>query len=52
MLMLYYQLDKKIIKATRHWMSFLFEMKNMSEAWYILGLEIIKKYPKKLLGSC
>jgi len=27
-------------------------MKNMGEARYVLGMEIVKNHPKKLLGMC
>jgi len=40
----------KMIETTKKWMSSVFEMKDMGEARHILGLEIIRIRPKKLLG--
>jgi len=40
----------EIIKATKKWLFSIFEMKDMGEARYVLGLEIIRNPLKKLLG--
>ena len=40
----------EMIEATKKWLSSVFEMKDMGEARYVLGMEIIKNHPKKLLG--
>ena len=37
----------EMIKATKKWLSSLFEMKDMGEARYVLGVEIIRNRPKK-----
>ena len=37
----------EMIEATKRWLSFVFEM---NEARYVLGVEIIRNHPKKLLG--
>jgi len=42
----------EIINATEQWMSSIFEMKDMGEARYVLGVEIVRNYPKKLSGMC
>ena len=41
-----------MINATEQWLSSIFEMKDMGEARYVLGVEIVKNRPKKLLGMC
>ena len=38
--------------ATKRWLSSVFEMKDMGEARYVLGVEIVWNRPKKLLGMC
>jgi len=40
----------EMIEATKKWLSSVFEMKDMGEAKYVLGMEIIRNHPKKLLG--
>ena len=40
----------EMIEATKRWLSSVFEMKDMGEATYVLGVEIIRDRPKKLLG--
>ena len=42
----------QMINATKQWLSSVFEMKDMGEARYILGVEIVRNRPKKLLGMC
>ena len=42
----------KMINTTKQWLSSIFEMKGMSEARYVLGVEIVKNRHKKLLGMC
>lgn len=42
--------DKDIIVATKGWLSSNFEMKDMGEADYILGVKILRDRSKKLLG--
>jgi len=44
--------DLELINATKRWLSSVFEMKDMSEARYVLGVEIIRDFPRKLLGLC
>jgi hypothetical protein len=42
--------DAEIIVATKEWLSSNFEMKDMGEADYILGVKIFKDRSKKILG--
>ena len=42
--------DMEMIIATKGWLSFNFEMKDMGEADYILGVKILRDRSKKLLG--
>ena len=42
--------DFELINATKRWLSSVFEMKDMGETRYVLGVEIIRDHPKKLLG--
>jgi len=42
----------EIINATEQWMSSIFEMKDMGEVRYVLGVEIVRNRPKKLSGMC
>ena len=42
----------KMINATKPWLSSVFEMKDMGEARYVLGMKIVRNHPKKLLGMC
>jgi len=38
----------EMIEATKKWMSSTFEMKDIGEARFFLGVEITKNHPKKL----
>jgi len=40
----------EMIQSTKKWLSSVFEMKNMGEARYVLGVEIFRNCSKKLLG--
>jgi len=40
----------EMIEATKKWLFPGFGMKDMGEARYVLGVEIIRNRPKKLLG--
>ncbi|KAK2982316.1 hypothetical protein RJ640_029725, partial [Escallonia rubra] len=42
--------DMSSIVATKQWMSSTFEMKDMGEANYVLGVKIIRDRPKRLLN--
>jgi len=42
----------EMINATKWWLSSVFDMKDMGETRYVLGVEIVQNYPKKLLGMC
>ena len=42
--------DMKMIVTTKRWFSSIFEMKDMGEANYVLGVKIFKDRSKKLLG--
>jgi len=42
----------EIIKATKKWLSFIFDMKDMDEATYVLGAKMVKNHPKEQLGIC
>jgi len=42
----------KMINAIKQWLSSVFEMKDMGEAKYVLGVEIVRNRPKKLLDMC
>ena len=42
--------DKKLIDVTKKWLSSNFEMKDMGEANYVLGIKILKDHSKSLLG--
>ena len=42
--------DMEMINATKRWLSSVFEMKDMGEARYVLGVEILRDRSKKLLG--
>ena len=42
--------DKKLIDVTKRWLSSNFEMKDMGEANYVLGVKILKDRSKRLLG--
>jgi len=39
-------------KTTKKCLSSSFEMKEMGETRYVLGVKIIRNYGKKLLGIC
>ena len=42
--------DMEMIIATKGWLSSNFEMKDMGEADYILGVKILRDHSKKLVG--
>ena len=42
--------DMEMIIATKRWLSSNFEMKDMGETDYILGVKILRDCSKKLLG--
>jgi hypothetical protein len=42
--------DKEMIVTTKEWLSSNFEMKDMGEANYVLGIKILRDRSKKLLG--
>ena len=42
--------DMKMIVTTKMWLSSIFEMKDMGEANYVLGVKILRDRSKKLLG--
>ena len=44
--------DLETMNATQRWLSSMLEMKDMGEARYVLGVEIVWNRPKKLLGMC
>jgi hypothetical protein len=41
---------KEMIDTTKRWLSSNFEMKDMGEASYVLGVKIIRDHAKKFLG--
>ena len=42
--------SKEMIDTTKKWLSSNFEMKDMGEASYVLGVKIIRDHAKRLLG--
>jgi hypothetical protein len=42
--------NKEMIDTTKKWLSSNFEMKDMGEASYVLGVKIIRDHVKRLLG--
>jgi len=42
--------NKEMIDTTTKWLSLNFEMKDMGEASYVLGVKIIRDRAKRLLG--
>ena len=42
--------DMDSIVATKKWLSSTFEMKDMGDAHFVLGIEIVRDRSKKLLG--
>ena len=42
--------DMKMIVTSKRWLSSIFEMKDMREANYVLGVKIFRGHSKKLLG--
>ena len=42
--------DKQLIDVTKKWLSSNFEMKDMREASYVLGVKILRDSSKRLLG--
>ena len=41
-----------MINTTKQWLYAIFKIKDMGEARYVLGMEIVRNHPKKLLGMC
>ena len=39
----------EMIEAIKRWLSSVFEMKDMGEARYVLGVEIVRNHPKETL---
>jgi hypothetical protein len=42
--------SKELIDTTKRWLSSNFEMKEMGEASYVLGVKIVRDRVKRLLG--
>ena len=42
----------EMINTTKQWLSSVFEMKDMDEARYVLGVKMVRDRPRKLLGLC
>ena len=42
--------DKEFIKTIKEWLSSTFEMKDMGEESFVLGVKILRDYSRKLLG--
>ena len=42
--------NMEIIQITKQWLSSVFEIKDMGEARYVLGVDITQNRPKRLLG--
>ena len=42
--------SKEIIDIAKRWLSLNFEMKDMGEASYVLGVKIVRDHAKRLLG--
>ena len=42
--------NKKLLDVTKKWLSSNFEMKDMGEANYVLGVKIFRDHLKRLLG--
>ena len=42
--------NKEMIDTTKRWLSSNFEMKEMGEASYVLGVKIVRDRAKRLLG--
>ena len=42
--------DIEMIFTTKRWLSSIFEMKDMGEANYVLGVKIFRDHSKTLLG--
>jgi len=40
----------EMIQATKEWLSSVFEIEDMGEARYVLGIEIIQNHSKRILG--
>ena len=40
----------EVMQTTEKWLSSVFEMKDMGEDRYVLGVEMIQNHSKKLLG--
>ena len=46
----YWPVMTQMIITTKAWLSSNFEMKDMGEADYIIGVKILRDHSKKLLG--
>ena len=44
--------NMEMIKATKKWLSSVFEMKDIGEARCVLDVDIVRSCPTKLLGMC
>ena len=42
--------SKEVIDSAKKWLSSNFEMKDMGEASYVLGVKIVRDHAKRLLG--
>jgi len=42
--------SKELLKSTKEWLSSTFDMKDMGEASYVLGVKIVRNRSKRLLG--
>ena len=42
--------NKEFIKTIKEWLSSTFEMKDMGEASFVLGVKILRDHSRKLLG--
>ena len=42
--------DKKLVDVTKKWLSSNFEIKDMGEASYVLGVKIFRDHSKQILG--
>jgi len=42
----------EMINGTKRWLYFIFEMEDIGEGKYVLGVKIVRSHPKMLLGMC
>ena len=42
--------DKKLVSETKVWLSSQFDMKDMGEAAYVLGVKILRDHSRRTLG--